>query len=149
MNPSKKCHCQRYRGALRTVVDVRRRCTAYPKLSRSLYTIASDPEKRLSVARCLVCRSMWAEEIVFEDEDDMNCLYAISTEGPARWLEIAEPVVQIIVREDEDRRFFDNLGEEMGPRRCLFSGCTRLRLLEGQFCRRHLFETVHDRPCPW
>ena len=62
---------------------------------------------------------------------------------------MAEPVVQIIVREDEDRRFFDGLGEEMGPRRCLYSGCTRLRILDNQFCRRHLFETVHDRPCPW
>ena len=85
------------------------------------------------MARCLVCRSTWVEEIVFEDEDGMNCLYAISTEGPARWLAMAEPVVQIIVREDEDRRFFDGLGEEMGPRRCLYSGCTRLRILDNQF----------------
>ena len=143
MNPSKKCHCRRYQGPLRTVVDVRRRCTAHPKISQSLYTIASDPEKRLSVARCLVCRSTWAEEIVFDDDDDMNCLYAISTEGPSRWLETAAPGIQIIVREDEDRRYFDNLGEEMGPRRCLYSGCTRLRLLETQFYRRHTFETVH------
>ena len=143
------CACKRYLGPVRTVVEVRRRCTAYPKLSRTLYTIAADRDKGLSVARCVKCRTVWAEEQVFEAEDDMHCLYAVRTGDPRVWLQSAEPVARHVVRDDEDRRFYDDLGPELGPRGCLYDGCQRLRILGRNFCRRHHFQMVHDRPCPW
>ena len=145
----KPCACKRYRGPLRTIVDVRRRCTARHKIARSLYTIASDREKRMSVARCLKCRTVWAEEVVFDEGDDMRCLYTVKTEEPPTWLQGAAPMAQVVVREDEDRRFFDALGVEEGPRPCLYDGCPSLPITGSDFCRRHHFEVVQGRPCPW
>jgi hypothetical protein len=92
---------------------------------------------------------VWAEEAVFEDGDGMNCLYVVATEDPRVWLQSAEPMAQMIVRDDADRRFFDSLGEEEGPRACLYDGCSRLRIPEAAFCRRHHFQITLDRPCPW
>ncbi len=45
----------------------------------------------------------------------------------------------------EDQKFFNSMGQEVGPQACREPGCTRLRVSGSVRCRRHLFEMVKGR----
>jgi len=49
----------------------------------------------------------------------------------------------------EDRRFYDTLGPELVASPCRASGCGWGRIQLSVFCRRHHFENVMKRSCPF
>jgi len=50
---------------------------------------------------------------------------------------------------EQDRVFYDMLGAERQTERCRTDGCTRGAVGLSVFCRRHHFEMVWKRPCPF
>lgn len=48
-----------------------------------------------------------------------------------------------------DRDFYDSLGPESQDMRCRREGCTRGTVYLSAFCRKHHFENVRKRPCPF
>jgi hypothetical protein len=48
-----------------------------------------------------------------------------------------------------DRRFYDQLGPESSTERCSAPGCARDRIELSVFCRKHHFESLQNRPCPF
>jgi hypothetical protein len=48
-----------------------------------------------------------------------------------------------------DRKFYDALGDESVDEPCREEGCTRGKIANGVFCRRHHFEMVRRKPCPF
>jgi hypothetical protein len=48
-----------------------------------------------------------------------------------------------------DRAFYDCLGAERPTIPCRDDGCTRGSISLSVFCRRHHFENVKGRPCPF
>jgi hypothetical protein len=48
-----------------------------------------------------------------------------------------------------DRAFYDELGPESRDEKCRETGCKRGRVAFGVLCRRHHFEMVKRRPCPF
>lgn len=49
----------------------------------------------------------------------------------------------------QDREFFDSLGEESCDRECKREGCTRGPVRFSSLCRIHHFEMIQNRPCPF
>jgi hypothetical protein len=45
--------------------------------------------------------------------------------------------------------WYAGLGDESGPEGCASAGCGRLRIAHSARCRRHHYEIVHRRPCPF
>jgi hypothetical protein len=52
-------------------------------------------------------------------------------------------------RRREDRKFYDSLGAERPAVRCRFPGCASGAVGQSVFCRKHHFEQVVGRPCPF
>lgn len=48
-----------------------------------------------------------------------------------------------------DRKFYDQLGEEDASRPCKRENCTRGAVKNSVLCRRHHFEMIHHRECPF
>ena len=48
-----------------------------------------------------------------------------------------------------DREFYDRLGPERESTRCRREGCERGTVALSVFCRRHEFENLQQRPCPF
>ena len=48
-----------------------------------------------------------------------------------------------------DREFYGILGEERSNTKCKRPGCTRGAITLSVFCRKHHFENVKGRPCPF
>ncbi|MFL6257198.1 MAG: hypothetical protein ACJ74T_19495 [Pyrinomonadaceae bacterium] len=48
-----------------------------------------------------------------------------------------------------DSKFYESLGEEIGPEVCGWDGCERNRLALSVMCRAHHYEMVLKRPCPF
>jgi len=48
-----------------------------------------------------------------------------------------------------DREFYDMLGDEDASRQCRTPGCSRGTVQLSVFCRKHHFEMVRKRPCPF
>lgn len=48
-----------------------------------------------------------------------------------------------------DREFYESLGLERPDSRCRASGCSRGTVKFSAFCRKHHFEQVKQRPCPF
>jgi hypothetical protein len=49
----------------------------------------------------------------------------------------------------KDREFFSKLGEESRSEQCNDPDCTRGRIANGIYCRRHHFEMIRVKPCPF
>jgi hypothetical protein len=49
----------------------------------------------------------------------------------------------------DDRKFYDLLGEERANVKCRREPCTRGAIVNGVFCRRHHFESIRNRVCPF
>jgi len=58
------------------------------------------------------------------------------------------PPADVVIR-NLDRQFYDSLGEEDSARRCKHEGCQRGRVKLSVFCKRHHFESVRRKPCPF
>lgn len=64
------------------------------------------------------------------------------------WL--AVPVQVAAAREHHlDERFWSQLGNEVGPETCWIEGCPRKRIAYSVYCKRHYFEQVRRKPCPF
>ncbi|MFY9349814.1 MAG: hypothetical protein WBL20_17015 [Sphingobium sp.] len=48
-----------------------------------------------------------------------------------------------------DRKFYDQLGDEIPGSRCRREGCERDAVAMSAFCKKHHFESVNRRPCPF
>ena len=48
-----------------------------------------------------------------------------------------------------DRQFYDSLGNERPGTACRREGCDRGAVYLSAFCRKHHFENVRERPCPF
>ncbi len=48
-----------------------------------------------------------------------------------------------------DRGFWEGLGEEVGPDQCQSLGCDRRHLFLSVLCRRHHYENLKGRACPF
>lgn len=49
----------------------------------------------------------------------------------------------------EDSNFWSQLGAEDGPEKCRSPGCDRLHISFSTLCRRHHYENVRGRACPF
>lgn len=66
---------------------------------------------------------------------------------PAKVAAIAAAVAE--ARAEEDRSFYEVLGDESTTERCKVEGCTRGRISASWWCRIHHFEGIRGRPCPF
>lgn len=57
------------------------------------------------------------------------------------------PVDEVLLKMDRD--FYELLGRECDGASCRAEGCGRGRVALSVFCRRHHFESVKKRPCPF
>ncbi|HEY3329684.1 MAG TPA: Imm53 family immunity protein [Capsulimonadaceae bacterium] len=49
----------------------------------------------------------------------------------------------------DDRQFWHTLGDECGTLRCTAEECQHQRIAESMYCKRHHFEAVKNRDCPY
>jgi len=145
------CACTKYLSPLSTFDEVRERCTASCEILSSLEEIALDVAKWMAVYRCRVCDTLWAKEYPFGELHGGGppCLYAIETEDPEAWLKTAHALTADIRQKNEDKKFYESLGSEIGPELCRYEGCERKRIAYSVMCRCHHFEMVWQRPCPF
>ena len=132
------------------MADVRARCDAAARIARTLDVLAQDNEKWMAVYACRVCRRHWAQEYPFSEYHGGGapCFYVIDATNAYAWLADAAPLAGQFQRAEEDAAFLQNLGEEVGPEGCRATGCTRKRIAQSVFCRRHHFESMRGRPAP-
>jgi hypothetical protein len=57
------------------------------------------------------------------------------------------PIEVVVARMDRD--FYDSLGKERSGTHCAEPACERGAVALSVFCRRHHFESVKGRPCPF
>lgn len=50
---------------------------------------------------------------------------------------------------ENDKKFWDLLGDECGPDLCQVNGCSRLKIRSSVLCRVHHYERYHRNPCPF
>ena len=96
--------------------------------------------------------------LVGDDTDDYcpSCWYAICDVMDGNYVGI-----NLVPQHDGGFQILDldhdNIGEcrvisrsfELGPEMCKVKGCERLRIRFSVMCRRHHYEQVHRRPCPF
>lgn len=58
------------------------------------------------------------------------------------WLDGSTPVCDELVRRHQDSVYFESLGPEVGPERCIEPGCENLRIRLSSKCQRHHFEMM-------
>lgn len=94
--------------------------------------------------------------ITFHDETlevvaDEASVFSIDESRPpedALW-HVRKTVLPKLEREAEERSFFQSLGSETGGETCDHGGCANRRIEFSVMCRRHHFEMVMKKPCPF
>jgi hypothetical protein len=145
------CACARWLAPLENWSDVKTRI-ASSALGDLLPTLDVDVEGAWVAAyRCRVCGQSWAKEFPFGEMHGGGppCLYAIETEDPRGWVAEGPGIPSRFRQGEEDRAFFDGLGEERPHPRCAAPNCPRGAILHGVFCRVHHFEMIKGKPCPF
>lgn len=145
------CDCKKYSSPLTTFGDVIARCEHSLEIEATLEVASTDADGWASVMRCRECGALWACEYPFSEIHGGGpaCLYRISTVDPDRWLAQDSGLTMRLRSEDEDRRFFSELGREVGPELCHHVNCPKLRIEHSVMCRLHHFEMVKKRPYPY
>lgn len=64
-------------------------------------------------------------------------------------LNAPDPPSLDVVLQELDREFYNSLGEERTGTNCRREGCERGAVDMSAFCRKHHFEMVRKRPCPY
>jgi hypothetical protein len=102
-----------------------------------------------AVYRCRVCGRRWAKEFPFSEMQGGGppCVYAVSTDDPKAWLAGGADLPARLRQSEDDRAFYDSLGEERADARCSAEGCSRGAISLSTFCRRHHFEMIMRKPC--
>ena len=146
-----QCVCEKYLLPLKTFDDVQRRCADSAEILPLLQLMADDARKWLSVYRCRVCGTLWAEEYPFSEMHGGGpaCLYVIEAKNPEVWLATADYRTSKICQNYADEKFYESLGPELGPELCKREGCGRKRIALSVLCRCHHFEVVRQKPCPF
>lgn len=146
-----ECPCSEFAAVPRTWPEVIARLEEAERIAPMLEPLATDDESWMSEFRCRACGSTWVGERPFSERHGggPDLLYRIAGVDPLAWLRHAAPLADELRRAAEDREFFDTLGPEVGPERCRESGCRRLRMDPGLYCRCHHFEMVMRRSCPF
>ena len=58
------------------------------------------------------------------------------------------PPADVVIR-NLDRKFYDSLVEDTSGKHCKREGCQRRKVKLSVFCKRHHFENVQRKPCPF
>lgn len=147
----KPCFCEKYLSPLTTFDEVQGRCAVSGELLPFFERVAVDSRKWVSVYRCRICGTFWAEEYPYGEMHGggPSCLYIIETHNPEAWLEAADNLTSKIRQRHEDERFYESLGPELGPELCKHEACGRKRIALSVMCRCHHFEMVRQQPCPF
>ena len=143
------CKCNSLKDPLRNLEDIHARCKASnDEAYRTLENVRRVNDQWLTIFRCRVCGSLFAEEYPFSEMHGggPTCLYQIETTDLDSWLKLFQPVTPKLRQIAEDAAFFKVLGEEIGPEICRHEGCTRLRIRNSVMCKQHHFEMLKGRP---
>jgi hypothetical protein len=109
------------------MADIRDRCEAGRDLVHELQLIVADNETWMAVFECPLCGAFWAQEHPFAEYHGggQPCFYRIDSSDPVAWLHNAVPTTPAIRAADEDKKFFDLIGHEVGPEPCSQPDCFR------------------------
>lgn len=143
------CNCNSLKEPLRNLEDVHVRCKASnDEIYRTLDKIQTSEEGWLTIYRCRVCETLFAEEFPFGEMQGggPRCLYKIETSDLDNWLKSYVPLTPELRQAAEDLAFFEILGQEVGPEICRHDGCTHLRIRNSVMCKQHHFEMIKHRP---
>lgn len=145
------CACEKYGTPLKTYDDLQRRCAGANEILPYLESLATDLATWMSVYRCRICGTLWAEEYPWGERQGggPSCLYRIQTADPETWLKKAELLTMQIRVGYEDEKFYESLGPETEREMCRHEGCERHAISLSAMCRRHHFEMVRKKPCPF
>ena len=146
-----ECRCKEFESIPRTWSEIESRLPSADAIRATLESLAWNPQTWMRTYRCRVCGRSWAGEYPFSEHHGggPELLYRIEVVNPLVWLETARSFSAGVRGAEEDRRFFESLGPELGPENCREPGCTHRRINPGLFCRCHHFEMVMRRPCPF
>ena len=132
------------------MADVHRRCEAGRDLVHELQLLASSDATWMAVYKCPWCGAVWAQEHPFAEYHGGGspCFYRINSSDAIAWLRDAVPIAPAIRATDEDKKFLELLGPEVGPERCTQPDCLRKRVALSVLCRRHHFESIRGHAPP-
>jgi hypothetical protein len=145
------CACAQWLAPLREWNDVKARIGSSVAQDLSPNLDLEAEGSWVMVFRCRVCGQRWAKEFPFSEMHGGGppCLYALNTDDPTAWLGEGPGLPSRLRRDHEDQAFFERLGDERPEPRCAAQGCSRGAIAQSIFCRRHHFEMVMRRPCPF
>jgi len=101
-----------------------------------------------TVAQCIV----WADQLSGAADDDAALdiiRYYIQFDAWPQTLNAADPPPADEILRHLDREFYDKLGPEDSSKKCRRDGCDRGIVRFSDSCRRHHFENICKRPCPF
>ena len=141
------CNCTKYSAPLRTMQDVEERCNRRDQIERHLIHITSESSGWTSVLKCRKCGAFWAKEYPFSEYHGggQACLYRIYTADPNQWLDKESGLTDRLRQVQEDRDFFESLGDEVGPETCKHESCRSKRVKNSVMCRHHHFFMIQGR----
>lgn len=94
----------------------------------------------------------WADRLAGNESDaarlEVFIYYYRFDAAPKRLGQEDPPPAEQIVHE-LDLQFYNSLGAESSERKCKKEGCPRGTLRFSVFCRRHHFESLKKKPCPF
>jgi len=145
-----KCDCEKYLNPIRTFDELNQRIKESSDLKKNLIEIASN-QKWMRILQCKVCKRYWAMEYPFAEMHGggPECLYYVECDDPKEWLNSHDNTLIHLKSREEDSTFFNSLGVEMGPEKCAKEECLSLRIKNAIFCRRHHFESIKKKVCPF
>jgi hypothetical protein len=143
------CNCNSLKEPLRNLEDIYARCKASnEEVYRTLDEIKTSVENWLTIYRCRVCGTLFAEVFPFSEMHGggPKCLYQIETSDLDNWIQSYVPLTPKLRQAADDSAFFKVLGDEIGPEVCRHDNCTRLRIRNSVMCKEHHFEMLKGRP---
>jgi len=142
------CRCTEFGSQLKSMADISARCDAESIISATLTDVVIGDWR--AIRRCSVCGALWCQEFPYGEMQGGGppCSYRIDTDLPDKWLKENEYLTARIRKEDEDVRFFNSIGPEIGPDTCRHEGCTRKTVRYSVLCQQHHFESIRNLKQP-